>query len=130
MNDMVAKQVGKMKRGDESAFDWLYSEYVGKLYRMAFFITGNQADSEDIMQETFVKCYLRKDSIRDEQAFEAWLYQILVRTAWRYQKSKQSDFSLDYLFLLADVEPSEEDQKRLEEEGINYLLFTIKDGYR
>lgn len=95
MNDMVAKQVGRMKRGDESAFDWLYSEYVGKLYRMAFFITGNQADSEDVVQETFVKCYLRKDSIRDEQAFEAWLYQILVRTAWRNQKSKKSDFSLD-----------------------------------
>lgn len=95
MNDMVAKQAGRMKRGDEEAFDWLYSEYVGKLYRMAFFITGNQADSEDVVQETFVKCYLRKDSIRDEQAFEAWLYQILVRTAWKNQKRKKSDFSLD-----------------------------------
>lgn len=95
MNDMVAKQADRMKHGDESAFDWLYSEYVGKLYRMAFFITGNQADSEDVVQETFVKCYLRKDSIRDVQAFEAWLYQILVRTAWKNQKSKKPESSLD-----------------------------------
>ena len=95
MNDMVAKQADRMKRGDEDAFDWLYSEYVGKLYRMAFFITGNQADSEDVVQETFVKCYLRKDSIRDVQAFEAWLYQILVRTAWKNQKSKKPESSLD-----------------------------------
>ena len=59
--------------------------------------TAYQSDSEDIVQETFVKCYLRKESLQSEQAFEAWLYRILVRTAWRFQKRKKKDVSLEEL---------------------------------
>lgn len=97
MNDTVAEKVRDMKSGREEAFDWLYFAYAKKLYGMAFFITGSKPDSEDIVQETFVKCYLRKDTIQDEQAFEAWLYRILVRTAWRYQKHQKPSDSLEGL---------------------------------
>ncbi len=95
MNDTIARQVQRMKCGDEAAFDALYGAYAGKLYRMAFLIVGNKSDSEDIVQETFVKCFLNRGSIRDEGAFESWLYQILVRTAWRYKKSRKADYSLE-----------------------------------
>lgn len=97
MNDIIAEHVRRMKRGEEDAFDWIYETYVERLYRMAYMITGNQSDSEDIVQETFVKCYLRKESLQSEQAFEAWLYQILVRTAWRLQKQKKKGVSLEEL---------------------------------
>lgn len=97
MNDMIAEHVRRMKRGEEEAFDRIYEAYVERLYRMAYMITGNQGDSEDIVQETFVKCFVQKGSIRDEQAFEAWLYQILVRTAWRFQKQKKKVLSLEEL---------------------------------
>ncbi len=97
MNDIIAEQVRRMKCGDEAAFDWLYENYVNPLYRMAFLITGNRGDSEDIVQETFVKCYLNRQSIREEKAFESWLYQILVRTAWRFHKQRPKDVSLEEL---------------------------------
>lgn len=97
MNDMIAEKVRKMKSGDEAAFDWLYLEYGPKLYRMAFLITGNRSDSEDILQETFINCFLKRNALRDETAFEAWLYQILVRTAWRCRKRNRNDYSLDEL---------------------------------
>lgn len=86
--------VENMIQGDESAFDSLYHSYSGKLYRMAYFITGNRSDSEDILQETFVKCFLHRRDLKDPERFESWLYQILVRTAWRAGKKKK-DFSLD-----------------------------------
>jgi len=97
MNEAIARQVKRLKCGDKAAFDELYGAYVGKLYRMAFMITGNKSDSEDIVQETFVKCFLNRESIRDEAAFESWLCRILVRTAWRYRKKQKPDYSLEEL---------------------------------
>ena len=97
MNDSIAALVRDMKNGDEGAFDQLYRLYAKKLYGMAFLISKSRADSEDIVQEAFVKCFLWRSSIREEKAFESWLYQILVRTAWRFVKQKRSDFSYEEL---------------------------------
>lgn len=94
MDEKSRTDVEKMIQGDESAFDELYRSFSGKLYRMAYFITGNQSDSEDVLQETFVKCYLNRKSLKDPERFEAWLYQILVRTAWKLCR-KRRDISLD-----------------------------------
>ena len=52
--------VRRMIEGDEKAFDELYHAYSKKLYRMAYFITGNHSDSEDVLQETFVKISIRR----------------------------------------------------------------------
>lgn len=80
----------KMKNGDDQAFDEVYRSYSGKLYRMALFITGNRNDSEDVLQETFVKCYLHRGELKDPERFESWIYQILVRTAWKMEKKKKN----------------------------------------
>ena len=79
----------KMKNGDDQAFDEVYRSYSGKLYRMALFITGNRSDSEDVLQETFVKCYLHRGELKDPERFESWIYQILVRTAGRWKRRKE-----------------------------------------
>lgn len=86
--------VERMIDGDEAAFDQLYHSYSGRLYRMAYFITGNRSDSEDILQETFIKCFLHRKELKQPDRFESWLYQILVRTAWRINR-KQKDLSYD-----------------------------------
>lgn len=36
--------IARMIDGDEAAFDEIYRSYSGKLYRMAYFITGNEED--------------------------------------------------------------------------------------
>jgi RNA polymerase sigma-70 factor (ECF subfamily) len=71
---------------------------------MAYFITGNRSDSEDILQETFVKCFLHRDKLREPERFESWLYQILVRTAWRVEKRKKSRSELSFEGILDQEE--------------------------
>ena len=80
------KIVDRMKAGDRSAFDLLYAQYKNTLLRMATLILGNQADSEDVVQETFVKCYLNCHDLKDSHGFRSWLFTILTRTAWQYGK--------------------------------------------
>ena len=50
----------KMKLGDRSAFNVLYEKYSTRIIRSAYLLTGDYQLSEDIMQETFVKCFLNK----------------------------------------------------------------------
>lgn len=94
MDERTRAYVEDMIRGDEPAFDNLYRSYSGKLYRMAFFITGDKYESEDILQETFVKCFLHRNELRNPERFESWIYRILVRTAWKTGKKKR-ELSLD-----------------------------------
>ena len=37
----------------------------GRVLRMAYLISGNYADSEDIVQETFVKCFTYRACLKD-----------------------------------------------------------------
>lgn len=97
MDDGIAALVGKMKNGDTEAFDAIYRHYVKRLYSMAYLICKSRADSEDIVQEAFVKCYLGRQAIREAGAFEGWLYQILVRTAWRFVKRRRDELSYEEL---------------------------------
>jgi len=43
--------------GDKEAYGALVVRYSGKLFRVAFRITGNEADAEDVVQEAFLRGY-------------------------------------------------------------------------
>lgn len=96
--------VRQMIEGDERAFDELYHSYSGKLYRMAYFITGNRSDSEDVLQETFEKCFLHRRKLKDPERFESWMYQILVRTAWKTGRRTRQAGELSYEGILEQGE--------------------------
>ncbi len=82
------KLVQQLKRRDKNAFDALYETYKDILLRMAYLVSGNREDAEDIVQETFVKCYLHIGELKKEEGFRPWLFQILYRTAYRHVKKR------------------------------------------
>ena len=45
--------VRRMQAGDMDAFDQIFALYQSRLLRTAWLISGNYADSEDIVQEAF-----------------------------------------------------------------------------
>lgn len=80
-----------LKQGDKIAFDQLYERYKDILMRMAYLICGNLADSEDVVQESFIKCYQCIHQLKQEERFKSWLFQILTRTAWKYCKKRAKE---------------------------------------
>lgn len=82
------KLVQQLKAGDKRAFDTLYEVYKNILLRMAYLVSGNMSDAEDIVQETFVKCYLHIGGLKKAEGFKPWLFQILYRTAYRQTKKR------------------------------------------
>lgn len=63
--------------GDSSAFGVLYERYLDAIYRYIYFRVENEAETEDLTEETFVKAWeaLPKFNYR-EYGISAWLYRI------------------------------------------------------
>lgn len=97
------KMVQRLKDGDKDAFDALYEKYKNILLRMAYLVSGQMSDAEDIVQETFVKCYLHIGELKKNEGFRAWLFQILYRTAYRQLKKHKKETLSEDMSIQADA---------------------------
>lgn len=81
--------VDKARDGDGKAFGLLVTAYAGPLFNMALRLSGNRAEAEDMVQESFLRAY---DGLRHydrARPFYSWLYAIclnVVRDVLRRRK--------------------------------------------
>src|ERR1700680_58693 len=66
------------KNGDVAAFEQLVKRYDRKLLRIAQSVTRNREDSQDAVQETFLKAYQNLAEFREHSQFSTWLIRITV----------------------------------------------------
>jgi len=66
--------------GSEQGFEQLIKRYSRKLYLFIFNRTGNREDTEDIVQETFLKAYKNLSGYDPRWKFSTWVYTIAART--------------------------------------------------
>ena len=103
--------VRRMIDGDMEAFGTLMERYEKPALRAAWLISGNAADSEDIVQETFTACYLNRKKLREPAAFKTWLYRILTRSAWKICKKTGRECPEEERILFEAVEKLPPKQK-------------------
>lgn len=51
-------------------------QYADMIYRIAVTITGNEADADDVFQETFLRLVKNQDKIQSEDHLKAWLIRV------------------------------------------------------
>lgn len=95
--------VGRMMGDDREAFDQLMEFYYPRILRMAYLISGSYADSQDIVQETFVICWINRKKIKEPEHFSKWLYKTLTREAWRFCRKSRREQPVEEVF--GDREP-------------------------
>lgn len=59
----------------------LIERYQNNLYAIAFNICKNQADTEDVVQDTLIQYYTTSKDFEDEQHIRAWLIRIVINKA-------------------------------------------------
>lgn len=74
-------------RGDAAAFGALVERHGRYLYGVAFALTGNSADAEDVVQEALAGAW--KGKFRGESSVRTWLVQILVRQAGMLRRKRR-----------------------------------------
>jgi RNA polymerase sigma-70 factor (ECF subfamily) len=79
-------------------FEELAMEYMPALFTAAMRMTRNQADAEDLVQETYLKAYRAFDSFTEGSNLRAWLYKILTNTyinSYRSKRRRPEETDLD-----------------------------------
>lgn len=81
--------VRKLKAKDEGAYRELIKKFGSKMFRLIFHLTKNREETEEIMQEVFLKILRNIQNFREESLFSTWLFRITVNTALSYIKKKK-----------------------------------------
>src|SRR6266700_3152386 len=83
--------------GDVSAFEELVERYDRRLLRIAEHITHNREDSQDAVQETFLKAFQHVGEFREHSRFSTWLIRITVNQALMKLRKRRTtkEVSLD-----------------------------------
>jgi RNA polymerase sigma-70 factor (ECF subfamily) len=66
------------KNGNVAAFEQLVKRYDRKLFRIAQHVTHNREDSEDAVQEAFLKTFQHLGEFREDSKFSTWLIRITL----------------------------------------------------
>lgn len=82
----------KMFRNSETrhyAFNLLVLKYREKVYYFVRRILIDHADTDDVVQNIFIKVWKNLDGFREDSGFFTWLYRISVNEALSFAKSKK-----------------------------------------
>lgn len=77
--------------GDEGALDTLIKQCGEQIYSLAFRLTNNPRDAEDLWQDAFIKAYKGISKFNHDCSFATWVYRIAINI-WkdksRYEKTR------------------------------------------
>src|SRR6186997_3131092 len=84
MHDLVDRAKG----GDREAFEQVARAVATRLYATAMLVLRDSDLASEAVQEALIDMWRKLPTLRDTQAFEAWLNKILVRRC--YEVARQS----------------------------------------
>jgi RNA polymerase sigma-70 factor (ECF subfamily) len=76
-------------RGETEAWSELFEAYKARVYSLAWHLTGDPPEAEDVTQEVFLKLINRLGQFRSEARFSTWLYRIVVNTTLDRRRARR-----------------------------------------
>jgi RNA polymerase sigma factor (sigma-70 family) len=121
-----------VREGDLDGMSILFRRHGGHLFNFFLRMTGRRQDSEDLVQEVFLRMLRYRLNYRDDSRFETWMFQIARSAridAWR--KSRPGA-PLPEDGVLSDPSPGPEDIliRKTESETIHRALALLSDDKR
>jgi RNA polymerase sigma-70 factor (family 1) len=68
--------VRSLSKGNILAFNTLFREYSGRLYRFALIYLESEDESEELVQEVFTRIWIKKADLKKELSFKSYLFTI------------------------------------------------------
>jgi RNA polymerase sigma-70 factor, ECF subfamily len=82
MEESEADTLARARAGDPAAFQALMERHARPVFRLAYRMTGNEQDAEDVVQETFLKAFRNLGGFESRSHFGSWLYRIAANASF------------------------------------------------
>jgi len=113
--------ISLLQEGDKKAFRLLFEKYSSRLYQFAIKYLRDKEDTEDLLNEVFLKIWENRHSLKTNTVFQSYLFTIAYNNIrQRFLKKSREEkyiriFAEEYIFDSAN-----------KEEQFDYLLFFKK----
>lgn len=120
------------KNGDRQAQFQFYKLYSKAMYNIAYRITNNELDAEDVLQEAFVSAFKNMHSYRGTASIGAWLKRIVINNSITAIKKRKADLvPIEEHHQFADIIDTGDDEALyLNVDKIRNAIQLLPDGYR
>ena len=141
--------LASLQRGEAGALKTLADRHGQMIYRLAFGITRNQGDAEEVLQDVLLTLTRRSASFEGRSALGSWIYRIATNTALNKRRGRrvQLETSLEDLlptfeadghragdrtYLLADWSQNPEEELLAGErrQALEQAIDSLPDHYR
>ena len=123
--------INRILAGDAAAERQLYEEHVDRVFRLAYRMTGNATQAEDLTQDTFIRAFDRLADFRGDSPFAGWLHRVatsVILTGLRKRKRVQDvESTRDDLEWAAGAGPTEDPDLR---RNIDRAIDGLDDNHR
>ena len=143
--DLERRLVQRLRDREQGALEMLMGRYADRVYRLAYGITRNAPDAEEVVQDVFLKLFRAIDSFEERAALGTWIYRIATNEA--LNKRREVEVPLeeqlpafepdghrhgDRAFLLADwsVSPEVQALSRETRERVREAIDILPEAYR
>ena len=86
----AAAVLARAQQGDSEAFRELVERHSRSVFRLAYRMTGNEQDAEDVVQESFLRAYRQLGRFESRANFGTWLYRIVSNCSVDLMRAKQA----------------------------------------
>src|SRR5215831_440796 len=82
--------LARARQGDEDAFRVLVEQHSRSVFRLAYRMTGNEQDAEDVVQESFLRAYKQLGRFESRANFGTWIYRITANCCVDLMRARQA----------------------------------------
>jgi RNA polymerase sigma-70 factor (ECF subfamily) len=144
-----ATLIERLRAGDATALEAAMEGFAPRVYRLAYGITRNEADAEEVVQDVFLSLFRKVGAFEGRAALGTWIYRITVNAALIKRRGKRAELEVlledhlptfredghregDRAGLLADWSdtPEEELLSRETRRTVRRLIAPLPDRYR
>jgi len=118
------------KKGRPKSQEALYGQFSSAMYGICLQYASNEEDAQDILQEGFIKVFVKLDQVKNPAAFPGWIRRIMINTALEKYRSQVILQRVDDV--KGEIHAASDDEvfSELTSEELVALIQTLSPKYR
>jgi RNA polymerase sigma-70 factor (ECF subfamily) len=128
INENEILLIRAFKNGDQKAFEKLFERYHKKLYAYLMRLLDSKEDAEEIVQESFIKIWEKREEFIEGYSFDAFLFTIAKNTFLNFTREKVNRRVFeDHFQIINEMESDKTDDYVIFKETREIIRLIIDD---